>query len=121
MIPIAKKMLIFICNWVDSPSKFPINEPINVFGENIKILRVMCTSRVSRPIILQALNEGYQKVIVMGCAECKNKTANQFAQSRMLHTTELMKTTGIQENFLQYVIISPNSDIKQIISETIKK
>jgi coenzyme F420-reducing hydrogenase delta subunit len=118
-IHITKKFLIFICNWVDTPSQTPIEDPMNEFGSTVKIVRVMCTSRVSRPMIIKAIEEGFDHVVIVGCAECKNKAANSIAQKRVNETTALLSHTGIKNGFLYYKTIQPNSDLKYLIIESL--
>lgn len=117
--PIHKKILFFICNWVDTPSKTPLESPLTEFGSNIKITRVMCTSRVSRPLIIKAIEEEFEAIVILGCDECKNKEANIIAQKRIQETAALMKHTGIRNEFLYYKTILANTDIKKTIYECI--
>ncbi|MFW9828700.1 MAG: hydrogenase iron-sulfur subunit [Candidatus Thorarchaeota archaeon] len=114
-------ILVFCCNWCSYAGADLAGVSRFQYPPNIRIIRVMCSSRVEPIFVLRAFNNGIDGVLIIGChmGDCHYMKGFEYTQTRMNHLTKLVKYIGIEPERLQVHSISA-SEGKQF-SELINK
>ncbi len=101
-------IITFACNWcsylgADQAGTLRIN-----YAPNIRIIRVMCSGRVDPSLILKALRNGADGVLVHGChpADCHYINGNQKAEVRVSFLKRFLPHVGIDPRRLRLEWIS---------------
>ena len=128
MLKIKKKVnkefepniLVFCCNWCSYAGADLAGVSRFQYPPNIRIIRVMCSSRVEPAFVLRAFNNGIDGVLIIGChkGDCHYMKGFEYTEVRMYHLKKLIKYIGIEANRFQLHSISA-SEGKQF-SELIK-
>ena len=120
------KILGFVCNWHSFQDTNSIIE--QPYPAGVKLLRVMCSSRIDRNIILKAVQEKIDGIFIVSCTDnnCHYKGGNILAKTRLKATAEFLDQIGYDKNRIQYFesenlkenspVDALNSFTKQIIS-----
>ena len=113
-------ILVFCCNWCSYAGADLAGVSRFQYPPNIRIIRVMCSSRVEPIFVLRAFNNGIDGVLIIGChmGDCHYMKGFEYTQTRMNHMTKLLKYIGIEPERFQVHSISA-SEGKQF-SELIK-
>ncbi|MFX1350211.1 MAG: hydrogenase iron-sulfur subunit [Promethearchaeota archaeon] len=114
------KILVFCCNWCSYAGADLAGVSRFQYPPNIRIIRVMCSSRVEPIFVLRAFNNGIDGVLIIGChmGDCHYMKGFEYTQNRMDHMKRLIKCIGIEAERFQLHSISA-SEGKQF-SELIK-
>ena len=135
MIKVKKKInikfepdiLVFCCNWCSYAGADLAGVSRFQYPPNIRIIRVMCSSRVEPTSILKAFNIGIDGVLVIGChkGDCHYITGIDKTIVRMKHLAHLLKMIGIEEDRFQLDSISASegkkfSELITEFTETVK-
>jgi len=93
------KIIGFLCNWcsyagADLAGTSRIQQP-----PNVRVIRVMCSSRIKPELVLKAFKNGADGVLVAGChpGDCHYMDGNYYTRRRFV----------ILKKFLEYVGIDP--------------
>ena len=122
------KIIGFLCNWCSYAGADLAGVSRLQYPPNVRVVRVMCSARVSPIYILKALTGGLDGVLVGGChpGECHYMKGNYFARRRMLLAKKLLEHVGIEPERLHLEWISASEGPKfaetiQSFTEEIKK
>jgi F420-non-reducing hydrogenase iron-sulfur subunit len=111
----------FLCNWCAYEAADSAGRSQKAYPANLKIIRVMCSGRVSPCLILEAFHQGADGVVVMGCrsGECHYRTGNIQALKRHLLLTATLQPMGIEKDRLRLEWISAGDKDKfvQVVRE----
>ncbi|MFX1311856.1 MAG: hydrogenase iron-sulfur subunit [Promethearchaeota archaeon] len=101
-------ILVFCCNWCSYAGADLAGVSRFQYPPNIRIIRVMCSSRVEPVFILRAFNNGIDGVLVIGChkGDCHYIKGFEYTEVRMNHLKNLIKYLGIEENRFELHSIS---------------
>jgi heterodisulfide reductase subunit A len=98
----------FLCNWcayagADNAGIAKINYPTN-----IRIIKVMCSARVSPIFVLEALKRGADGVLIMGChpGDCHYDTGFMKAERRIGALKEMLGLMGLDNRRVKIVSAS---------------
>jgi F420-non-reducing hydrogenase iron-sulfur subunit len=93
------KIIGFFCNWCSYGGADAAGTARLQYAPNVRVVRVMCSGRVSPELILHAFREGADGVLVLGChiGDCHYAEGNHRTAKRI----------PILRNLLQYVGIEP--------------
>jgi len=113
-------ILVFCCNWCSYAGADLAGVSRFQYPPNIRIIRVMCSSRVEPTFVLRAFDNGIDGLLVIGChmGDCHYMKGFEYTQVRMCHLKNLIKYIGIEDDRFQLHSISA-SEGKQF-SELIK-
>jgi len=64
--PFEPKLVAFLCNWCSYAGADLAGVSRFQYPPNIRVIRVMCTGRIDPVIILEALTQGIDAVLVGG-------------------------------------------------------
>ncbi len=122
------QILVFCCNWCSYAGADLAGVSRYQYPPNIRIIRIMCSSRVEPTFILKAFNTGIDGVLIIGChlGDCHYITGFEQCKIRMEHLSYLLKMIGIDsKRFGLYSIsASEGKQFSVLISEfteTIKR
>ncbi len=103
-----KKIIAFCCNWCSYAGADFAGVSRMQYPTNVRIIRTMCSGRVSRKFIEQAFMNGAAAVLVAGCHlnDCHYINANYQTKKRVERYWRKMERLGLDKNRLQLAWIS---------------
>ncbi|MFX1258953.1 MAG: hydrogenase iron-sulfur subunit [Promethearchaeota archaeon] len=114
-------ILAFCCNWCSYAGADLAGVSRFQYPSNIRIVRVMCSSRVEPTFVLRAFYNGIDGVLVIGChpGDCHYISGFDQTKVRMEHLQNLLKMIGIeQERFkLHSISASEGKQFSELITE----
>jgi heterodisulfide reductase subunit A len=98
-----KKIIAFCCNWCAYAGADFAGVSRMQYPPNVRIIRTMCSGRVSPKFVEHAFARGAGVVLVAGChiGDCHYINANHQTQKRVERLWEKMQRLGIDKNRLQ--------------------
>ncbi len=93
------RILAFCCNWCSYAAADFAGIARMEYPHNIRLIRVMCSGMVHPELILEAINEGADGVMLLGChlGECHYLTGNETALARADVVWELLEDFGFEK------------------------
>ncbi len=103
-----KKIVAFCCNWCSYAGADMAGISRMQYPSSVRIIRTMCSGRVSWRHIDRAFARRAAMVLVSGChlGDCHYMNANHQTKRRVEKYWEKMKRLGLNENRLQLAWIS---------------
>ena len=91
------EILGFLCNWCSYAGADLAGVSRIQYPTNIRIIRVMCSTRVDPTFILEAFIQGIDGVMVLGChlGTCHYLTGNYNTERRMKTAKKVIKKVGL--------------------------
>ncbi len=92
-------IVAFLCNWCSYTGADMAGTSRIQYPPNVKVIRVMCSGRVNPLLVVHALQQGADGVLVSGChpGDCHYTQGNYFARRRM----------GLMKRLLEYIGVHP--------------
>ena len=108
------QILAFCCNWCTYTGADLAGWNRMKYPENVRVIRVPCSSRVNPQFILRAFQKGCDGVLVCGChpGDCHYATGNYFTRRRFMLMQRLLEYNGIDPNRFQARWISGSEAAK---------
>ncbi len=102
------KILCFACNWCSYAGADFAGVSRIQYPHNVRIIRTMCSGRVSPKWIERAFLKGVGGVLVSGChpGDCHYNNANQQTASRVERFWKRMERVGINKDRLRLAWVS---------------
>jgi len=102
------KILAFACNWCSYAGADFAGVSRIQYPHNVRIIRTMCSARVSPSWIERAFLQGVGAVLVSGChpADCHYNNANQNTARRIEKFWKRMEKLGINKDRLRLAWVS---------------
>ena len=93
------KMVAFCCNWCSYAGADLAGTSRIQYSPNIRIIRVMCSGRVSPLFVLKALSVGADGVLILGChpGDCHYIEGNYKTVRRIPLLKKTLNQLGIEE------------------------
>jgi len=103
-----EKVLVFACNWCSYAGGDMAGISRLAYPPNVRLIRTMCSGRVSEEFVLRAFQKGAPIVLVSGChfADCHYIDANRQTVVRVERLWDRMERWGIRPERLQLEWIS---------------
>jgi heterodisulfide reductase subunit A len=103
-----RKILAFACNWCSYAGADFAGVSRIQYPHNVRIIRTMCSARVSPAWIERAFTKGAGAVLVSGChpSDCHYNNANQNTARRVERFWRRMEKLGINKDRLRLAWIS---------------
>jgi len=111
----------FLCNWcsyggADTAGVGRFKQPTD-----LRIIRVPCSGRIDPLLIIRALRNGFDGVLVSGChpGDCHYQTGNYRARRRIAITKKFLEYMGIEPERLQasWVSASEGGKFAEVVAE----
>jgi len=114
------KIVAFFCNWCSYAGADLAGTSRIQYPSNVRVIRVMCSGRVSELLIFKAITAGADGVLVSGChpGDCHYIRGNLNAIRKFTGMRPFLAAMGIQPDRLRLEWISASEGNK--VSETVK-
>ena len=114
------RIVSFCCNWCSYAGADLAGVSRLQYPPNIRIIRVMCTGRVSELLILKAFVVGADGVLVAGChpGDCHYMRGNLSARRRVVGIKPFLETIGVEPERLRLAWIGASEGKK--FAETVR-
>ena len=101
-LPWRPRIIAYCCNWCAYAGADLAGVNRRQYAPEVRILRVMCSGRVSQGIILKTFTSGADGVMVLGChpGECHYQVGNLFVEKRVEEVRELLDLAGVDPSRL---------------------
>jgi F420-non-reducing hydrogenase iron-sulfur subunit len=117
------KIIGFLCNWCSYAAADLAGTSRIQYPSNIRVIRVMCSSRVSPEHVLYALTKGIDGVLIAGChpGDCHYQTGNLYTRRRVMMLKKLLETIGIapERLRLEWVSASEGNKFAEVVDDFI--
>lgn len=102
------RIIMFACNWCSYAGADLAGVSRMQYPPTQRIIRVMCSGRITPAFILDALTGGADGVIVSGChfEDCHYISGSRKAEKVIEETKELMHLLGMDKRRLRFELIS---------------
>ena len=114
-------ILGFCCNWCSYAGADLAGTSRLQYPPNIRIIRVMCSGMVHPNLIIEALTNGADGVLVCGChlGDCHYLDGNRKAEARKEAIELLLDDMGIERGRfrLEWISASEGSRFAQVMRE----
>jgi F420-non-reducing hydrogenase iron-sulfur subunit len=121
----APKVVVFSCNWCFGTGQDPADLLNLKPGSNIRLVKTMCSGRVEPTFILQALANGADGVLVVGChpGDCHYNSGNFKTQRRLALLNQMLGQMGIEPGRVKTAWISSEEGeaFKQGVADFVKE
>ena len=93
----------FLCNWCSYAGADGAGTARIKYPSNMRVVRVMCSGRVSPELVLRTFREGADGVIVLGChiGDCHYAEGNHRTAKRIPMLRNLLSYAGIHPDRLR--------------------
>ena len=108
------KVLAFLCNWCSYAGADLAGISRTQYPTNIRVIRVMCSGRVSPHFVIKALEEGFDGIWISGChpGDCHYIEGNFHARRRWMAFRELLESAGVDMKRITYSWVSASESQK---------
>jgi F420-non-reducing hydrogenase iron-sulfur subunit len=102
------RIVVFACNWCSYAGADLANVSRMQYPPTTRVIRVMCSGRVTPGFILEAFRLGADGVLVTGChpGDCHYISGNENAVVTVDRTAQLLTLLGIEAERLRLAWIS---------------
>ncbi len=115
----------FLCYWCSYTGADLAGISRLKYPPNLKVVKVMCSSRVDPVFIIKALLDGADGVLVAGChpGDCHYQKGNYYARRKMALTKQLLTTLGLEPERvrLSWISASEGPRFAQVVTEFTEK
>ncbi len=115
------RIIGFLCNWCSYAGADAAGISRLNYEPNIRIVRVMCSGRVSPELILRSFRQGADGVLVLGChiGDCHYISGNHRTAKRIPVLRKLLSYVGIEPERLKldWVSASEADRFTQVVNE----
>jgi len=108
------KIVAFCCNWCSYAGADLAGTSRIQYHPAIRVIRVMCSGRVSPLFVLKALSIGADGVLILGChpGDCHYIEGNYKALRRIPLLKKMLKQFGVEEERLRLEWVSASEGAK---------
>jgi F420-non-reducing hydrogenase iron-sulfur subunit len=111
----------FLCNWCSYGGADAAGTARLQYPPNLRVVRVMCSGRVSQELVVRAFREGADGVLVLGChiGDCHYQEGNHRTAKRMPILQNLLGYLGInpQRLRLDWVSSAESRRFAEVVTE----
>jgi F420-non-reducing hydrogenase iron-sulfur subunit len=104
----APKVVVFSCNWCFCTGQDPA-EMLNLKPDsNVRLVKTMCSGRIEPAFVMQALANGADGVMVVGCpaGDCHYNSGNFKTKRRMTLLRNMLTQMGVEPERIKLEWIS---------------
>jgi F420-non-reducing hydrogenase iron-sulfur subunit len=111
----------FLCNWCSYGGADAAGTARLKYPPSLRIVRVMCSGRVSPELVVRAFREGADGVLVLGChiGDCHYQDGNHRTAKRIPILQNLLGYLGIRPDRLRldWVSSAESKRFQEIVTE----
>ena len=107
-------IVAFLCNWCSYAGADLAGTSRVKYPANVKIIRVMCSSRINPMFVINALQQGADGVLISGChiGDCHYIYGNYYTRRRFVILKELLEYVGIDPRRFRLSWVSASEGTK---------
>lgn len=117
-------IVAFLCNWCTYAGADLAGTSRIKYPYNVKIIRVMCSSRINPMFVINALQQGADGVLISGChiGDCHYIYGNYYTRRRFAILQELLKYIGIEPERFRLSWVSASEGIRwaEVVTEVVE-
>ncbi len=108
------KILGILCNWCSYAGADLAGTSRVQYPTNVRFVRVMCSGRVDPQMVLEALTNGVDGVLIGGChyGDCHYQSGNYKTTRKVSLTKKLLEEMGVDSHRLRFEMISASEGEK---------
>lgn len=114
-------IIAFCCNWCSYAGADLAGINRLQYPANIRIVRVLCSSRVNPAFVLRAFERGADAVVVAGChpGDCHYSTGNYHARRRFHVFRRALRYVGVEPERFQvhWISAAEGSKFAQVMND----
>lgn len=118
-------MIAFLCNWCSYAGADLAGTSRTQYPPNVRVIRVMCSARISPSLVLKALLEGVDGVLLSGChiGDCHYLKGNYSARRRYATFVSLLQYLGADSDRFQmsWVSASEGQKFGQVVTDFVER
>jgi F420-non-reducing hydrogenase iron-sulfur subunit len=111
----------FLCNWCSYGGADAAGTARLQYPPNLRVVRVMCSGRVSQELVVRAFREGADGVLVLGChiGDCHYQEGNHRTAKRMPILRNLLGYLGLHPDRLRldWVSSAESKRFQEVVTE----
>src|SRR4030043_1339482 len=115
------KILGFLCRWCSYAGADLAGTSRKKYPANIRIIKIPCSGRIDPLLIIRALRNGFDGVLVSGChpGDCHYQTGNYRARRRIAITKKFLEYVGVEPQRVQasWVSASEGGKFAEVVTE----
>jgi F420-non-reducing hydrogenase iron-sulfur subunit len=114
------KIIGFLCNWCSYAGADLAGVSRFQYPPNVRVIRVMCSSRVDPLYVIKALTQGADGVLIAGChpGDCHYIEGNYRTRRRIAALDKILEKYGLSDRvFLRWVSASEGKLFADVITE----
>lgn len=122
------RILGLLCRWCSYAGADLAGTSRKKYPANIRIIKIPCSGRIDPLLIIRALRNGFDGVLVSGChpGDCHYQTGNYRARRRIAVTKKFLEYVGIEPERLQASWVSASeggkfAEVVAAITSDLKK
>lgn len=102
------RIIAFTCNWCTYAGADLAGTSRLQYAANVRIIKVPCTGRLDPMLVIKALEQDADAIIVSGChpGDCHYSTGNYYARRRWMVFRELMTQLGVDTDRMYFSWVS---------------
>ena len=108
------KILGIACNWCTYTGADLAGTTRLKYPQNLRLIRVMCSSRINPSFIIRGFQLGADGVLVGGChpGDCHYSTGNLYARRKLAVTRKILDFAGLESQRFRVEWISASEGKK---------
>jgi F420-non-reducing hydrogenase iron-sulfur subunit len=114
-------IIAFLCNWCSYTGADLAGTSRFKIPDSIKVVRVMCSSRVDPVFVIKALQEGADGVLIGGChpGDCHYQKGNYYTRRRIAMLKTVLGSLGLEPERvrLEWISASEGARFSQVTNE----
>ena len=115
------KILGIACNWCTYTGADLAGTTRLKYPQNVRTVRVMCSSRINPSFIIRAFQLGADGVLVGGChpGDCHYGTGNLYARRKLAVTRQILEFSGMDpKRFrVEWISASEGNKYAEVVEE----
>lgn len=113
----------FLCNWCSYAGADLAGTSRIKYPPNLKIIRVMCSSRINPLFVVNAFQQGADGVLISGChiGDCHYIYGNHYTRRRFKVLRELLTYLGVDPRRFRLSWVSASEGIRwaEVVTEVV--
>ncbi len=103
-------IILFLCNWGPHTAYQTLQDNLENIPKEIKMIRIPCTGRISKSLLLKAFEKGADGVALMGCkaGSCRYGSGTDTAKKNTKDTREILGLLGLGKERMKLATFMPD-------------
>jgi F420-non-reducing hydrogenase iron-sulfur subunit len=115
------KILGIACNWCTYTGADLAGTTRLKYPQNLRLIRVMCSSRINPSFIIRGFQLGADGVLVGGChpGDCHYGTGNLYARRKLAITRKILEFAGMEPGRfrVEWISASEGKKFSEVVGE----